>query len=101
ARMHGQEALMDCEPELPEIIGVAIKHGDMVIGLPKPNRHHHVIKYMVKGLGITPPVGCKSQGFYDAKGKYYGREEARQHTMNSGQCESPDHHRELFSEDLW
>ena len=46
------------------IIGVAIKHGDLVVGLPKPNRHHHVIKHLVKVLGINKPVGHKGQGFY-------------------------------------
>lgn len=83
------------------IIGVAIKHGDTVICLPKPNRHHHVIKYMVFDLWINGPVGHEGQGFYDAKGKYYDREEARKYAIEIGQCTNPEHPTELFSEDLW
>ena len=83
------------------IIGVAIKHGDMVIGLPKPNRHHDVIKYMVQVLGIDGPVGHEGQGFYDAKGRYLDRNFARLSAMRCGQCPYPEHPTELFSEDLW
>jgi hypothetical protein len=83
------------------IIGVAIKHGDMVIGLAKPNRHHHVIRYMVQELGINGPVGQQGQGFYDATGRYYNREEAREKATRLEQCQKPLHPTELFSEDLW
>jgi len=83
------------------IIGVAIKHGDMVIGLPKPNRHHNVIWHIVKDLGIKGPLGFEGQGFYDNQGKYYNREEAREYAIKTGQCVSPENPRELFSEDIW
>ena len=83
------------------IIGVAIKHGDLVVGLPKPNRHHHVIKHLVKVLGINKPVGHKGQSFYLADGTYINRQEARKLAIKSGQCSNPEHSTELFSEDLW
>jgi hypothetical protein len=83
------------------ILGVAVKHGDMVIGLPKPNRHHHVIWYIVGNLGIEGPTGHQGQGFYDNKGKYYNREDAREYVIKTGQCTITDHPTELFSEDLW
>ncbi len=86
------------------IIGVAIKHGDLVIALPRPNRHHSVINYMVHNLGITPPVGHQhedGQGFYLADGTYLNRRQARQYAIDHKQCENPIDSRELFSEDLW
>ena len=83
------------------IMGVAVKHGDMVIGLPKPNRHHHVIRHMVQVLGIDGPVGHEGQGFYDATGEYFDRVQARLVVVLSGQCRDFDHPTELFSEDLW
>lgn len=86
------------------IIGVAIKHKDLVICLPKPMRHHNVIRYMIHTLNITPPVGHDrpdGQGFYLESGRYLNREEARQVALDSGQCKNPDHSIELFSEDLW
>lgn len=87
------------------IIGVAIKHGDLVIGLPKPKRHHHVLRYMIDELGITPPVGHQhgneGQGFYLNDGTYLNRGQARWHALDNGQVEKTDHAYELFSEDLW
>ena len=89
--------------DVMRITGVAIKHGDLVICLPKPNRHHHVIKYMVKELGIIPPVGHSDgcQGFYLNDGTYLTRSEARALVVSTGQCLTPDHSVYLFSEDLW
>lgn len=86
------------------IIGVAIKHGDLVIALPRPNRHHSVINYMVHNLGITPPVGHQhedGQGFYLADGTYLNRRQARQYAIDHKQCIEPENPLELFSEDLW
>lgn len=86
------------------IIGVAIKHGDLVIALPRPNRHHDVIKHMINVLGIKPPVGHQykdGQGFYLTDGTYLNRRQARQYALDHKQCEKPDNPRELFSEDLW
>jgi pSer/pThr/pTyr-binding forkhead associated (FHA) protein len=87
------------------IIGVAIKHNDIMICLPQPNRHHHCIRYAVGVLGITnTPIGAKpfSQGFYTETGVYLNRQEAfiyaQQHNQISGDTY---HNRDLFSEDLW
>lgn len=86
------------------IIGVAIKHGDLVIALPRPNRHYHVIKHMVDVLRIEQPIGHQhedGQGFYLADGRYLNRRQARQYAIDHKQCLNPSHHRDLFSEDLW
>ncbi len=84
-----------------KIIGVTVSHGDLVIALPKPNRHYHVINHMVDVLGITPPIGHGDQGFYLSDGTYLNREAARDYALVIGQVETTDHDRELFSEDLW
>ena len=87
------------------IIGVAIKHGDMVIGLPKPYRHHNVIRHMVDELGITPPVGHQhrdeTQGFYLTDGTFLNRRQALKYALDHQQITEADHPTELFSEDVW
>lgn len=85
------------------IVGVAVKQGDLVIGLPKPNRHHNCIRYAVGILGLTPPIGAPAlnQGFYLADGTYLNREEAFEYAQKSGQIINPEAHKYLFSEDLW
>ncbi|MBE0438222.1 MAG: hypothetical protein IBX57_00450 [Gammaproteobacteria bacterium] len=84
-----------------EIIGVAVKHKDLVIALPKPNRHHDVILHLVDVLGVTPPVGHDGQGFYLEDGTYLDREEARIHALTTGQVKTTITGVDLFSEDLW
>ena len=81
--------------------GVAVKHGDMVVGLPEPNRHHDVIRYIVDVMGITPPIGHDGQGFYTEEGKYLTRTEAYEYALKSGirikgRCTGV-----LYSENLW
>ncbi|MCB0176525.1 MAG: hypothetical protein KDJ97_38860 [Anaerolineae bacterium] len=86
------------------IIGVAVKQGDLVICLPKPNRHHDCIRYAVEVLGLTPPIGvpAKNQGFYLADGKFLNREQAFKRVKETGQeLRNEDAKKYLFSEDLW
>lgn len=84
------------------IVGVAIiSDKNEVISLPMPNRHHHVIKYMVKDLGHkTPIVGL--QGFVTEDGIFLNRIEAKLVALNHNQL-LPNHHNgdELFSECVW
>lgn len=71
------------------IIGVAIKYGDLLIGLPKLNRYHHVIKYMLEVLCIHPPIGHQykdEQGFNLEDGAYLNRIPAHAYTQETGQC---------------
>ena len=88
-----------------EIIGVAIWwQGDLVLVLPCPKRHHHVIKYGEDVLGLTPPIGAPAdfQGFYTASGRYLNRKEALEHVKETGQpLRNPNAINYLFSEDLW
>ena len=81
------------------IEGVAIIELDKMYKFPKPKRHHHVIKMMVKKHGFRYVAG--EQGFYDENGNFLNREDARNHALECGQVETTDHDKELFSEDLW
>lgn len=81
------------------IVAAAIKQGGIVYSVPRPGRHHHVIKHMVD-CGIEPPI-FGEQGFLTEDGTFVDREEARRIAIEAGQVVNPDHPRELFSEDLW
>ncbi|MDH4609735.1 hypothetical protein [Pseudomonas sp. BN102] len=61
---------MSDETQPNHIIGVAVRQGDLVICLPKPNRHHDCIQYAVEVLGLKPPIGApaRDQGIYPADG---------------------------------
>ncbi len=83
------------------IKGVVIKHKDLVIALPKPNRHHDVIKYMVEVLGIEPPVGSDGQGFYLDDGTYLNRKEAMKYETKEKLLITTNIRSQLYSEDLW
>lgn len=85
------------------IIGVAVKEKDVMVCLPKPNRHHDCIRYAVEVLGIDPPFGCRAidQGFYLADGTYLQRAEALQYVKNKDQLTNKEAKCYLFSEDLW
>lgn len=83
-----------------EIFGVAIIYNDNMYCLPKPNRHHHVIR-MIGGIR-----GPDTQGFYDANGLFLDRKQAYIRAQETGQLNrdpSPLKYQgeELFSEDLW
>jgi hypothetical protein len=88
-----------------DIIGVAIKKGDLVICLPKPNRHHHVIQYMVADLGLDIPC-TGNQGFYLATGIFLHRDEAMAYVRKYRSKMSPLRNPSiggniLCSDDLW
>ena len=86
--------------ELFPIVGVAIKYNGTVYMLPKPNRHHHVIR-MIGGIR-----GADTQGFYDFRGDFLDRKQAYIRAIATGQLKrdpSPLKYQgdQLFSEDLW
>ena len=88
-----------------DIIGVAIKQGDLVIALKKPNRHHNVICHMVKEVGLDIPCSGQ-QGFYLVNGKFLYRDEAMAYVKKYKSQMAPIrnknlNHSLLFSEDLW
>lgn len=60
------------------ILGVAVIQKNVMICLPKPNRHHDCIRYAVDILGLTPPIASfpHEQGFYLEDGTYLERDVA-------------------------
>ena len=82
------------------IVGVAIKQGNTVYGLSKPNRHHDVIHHMAVNMKLPTPIKGE-QGFYDDEGEFLNRYEARDVAIKTGQIDKCRHKRKLFSNDLW
>lgn len=85
---------------LPQLVGVAIKFNGATITMPRPNRHHNVIR-AVGGLG-----GPDVQGFVDDRGNFLNRREAYQLAVRNDQINrrpGPQFYPgdELYSEDLW
>jgi len=78
------------------IIASAIKHEGIVF---TGKRHNEIIKYLVE-LGYKPPIPNSEQGFIDETGKFYYREESKEHAKKCGQI-NKDFGKVLTSEDLW
>lgn len=88
-----------------QIVGVAIKlSSGVVLSLPRPYRHHNILKGYYDSIGIPLLYECE-QGFLLSNGEFIGREAALELAQYSGQLiprtgnmyDGP----ELFSEDLW
>jgi len=87
------------------IIGVAVRHGDLVCALKSPARHNNVIHMMADNLKLRKPIGGRGmydQGFYLADGTFLDRIKALEHALKIGQVKQADIKRDfLSSEDLW
>lgn len=86
---------------LPQIVGVAIIYAGKTYSLPKPKRHHDVIRSIPGGV-----KGPDTQGFILDDGSFLGRTGAMQLARDNGQLKrssNPNHYQgnKLFSEDLW
>ena len=81
------------------IVGVAIKFKGKLYTLPRPNRHHNVIKMIVEET--HGPVHENEQGFVTDVGRFLTREEAVRYAIASGQLPTIFRRERLFSEDLW
>ena len=88
------------ERNLPYIRSIAIKdlNSNTVHSLPRPARHHDVIKWM-RDRGVK----CGEQGFTDNNGHFVDRETAFKIATKAGQILDLNNTRgqSLFSEDLW
>lgn len=86
---------------MAKIIAAAIKFKGMVW---PGDRHGHIIGYLAK-TGIATEADKpltdenSTQGFIDANGRFWDREDARDIAIAEDQIE-PDHGT-LYSEDLW
>ena len=81
-----------------KIVGVAFQKNDLLISLPSPNRHHHLLKVLADNE--INHIGFE-QGFLSDCGIFLSRSYARGLAMRNGQCPEPRHSKYLFSEDLW
>lgn len=94
-------AIYEQENRQPTIEAVAIKlECGVVMSLPRPARHHDIIREVgqtFEGKG-KPIVG--TQGFVLSDGAFVNRKQAVAVALRSGQLESTESS-ELFSEDLW
>lgn len=87
------------------IVGVAVRHNDKWYTLPKPKRHHDVIKLIFDQTGepvhADPDFG---QGFFDENGKIYNRKGALTHVKAINQpltARATCAGGRLYSEDVW
>lgn len=84
------------------ITHVAIINDGKIYSLPKPNRHHHLIKLIFEenGKGLTRG---QIQGFLDSDGNFVDRFEALKIALEAKQVlnEKDIRAERLFSEDLW
>lgn len=88
---------------IERITGVAfLMRSKMMLVLPAPNRHHHIIQASIPEDLPRKAVCCADQGFITSTGRYVTREEAVPIARAAGQLirkTSPED--KLFSEDLW
>jgi hypothetical protein len=94
--------LQDLNPAMTTIEHVAIMYEGKLWSLPRPNRHHNIIRVIAacNGVGIKGP---NVQGFLTDQGRFVDRKEALQIALAAGQVLNPDDVRgaRLYSEDLW
>jgi hypothetical protein len=86
------------------ITHVALRIGGTVYALPAPNRHHHVIRWLVDEKGFaTVEAHGDDQGFVDSLGNYLTRAQAYRVAQAAGQLrpDRPNWNDELYSENLW
>lgn len=81
-----------------ETIVAAALYIGYTVSMPPPARHHTLLNAIVNSIEMYGP---EQQGFLTSRGRYVSREEAKDIAFRSGQCKNPEHHTQLFSEDLW
>lgn len=82
-------------------MSAAIWHQGVVYSVPRPGRHHDVVRMMNEKHGLGPGA-LRHQGFVTSAGRFVDRKEANLIARAADQIKvktAPDHI--LFSEDLW
>ena len=74
-------------------------HDGTVYSVPRPGRHHDVIRLMVEKGRPTPISG--EQGFVLSDGRFARRKPAARIAITAGQIEKLKWPPLLYSEDLW
>lgn len=86
------------------IVASAIKHNGIIY---TGDRHCNIIKYMVHGLKLKPPIPMREQGFIDHQNNFMTRSFALDHAFECGQIKVKENGNfdiiggVLTSEDLW
>lgn len=85
------------------LTGVAIRFQGKIWTLPKPNRHHDVIRLIIAETGVTHvDVDHQwDQGFVDETGRYYHRKAAWVHAELNDQLIRKPTGNVFTSEDVW
>lgn len=82
------------------IVAAAVKEGEAVCSVPRPGRHHHVMRAMAAAGFPIPITG--QQGFLTSDGLFVNRFEARDIARAADQIiKKTGPADELFSEDVW
>lgn len=89
--------------DIPTIDTAAIELNGVIHTVPRPGRHHTIIRILVLEKGFPPPI-YGNQGFVLTDGRFVNRKEALKIALETKQttlekCHSPGIG--LFSEDLW
>lgn len=89
------------KPAQEEIFAASIKDSEgNPVSLPRPARHHDIIRAMVDNGHKTPITG--EQGFVTTRGRFVDRKEALEIATKAGQIiKKHGNPTILFSEDLW
>lgn len=85
------------------ITHVAIRFQGKVFSLPRPYRHHHIIRvicYLDSEVDSVDTHG-DDQGFLTDEGQYLTRAQAEEYARDFGQLTKPIIGGVLTSEDLW
>jgi len=83
----------------PTVVQAAILQDDKIYTLPRPNRHHNIIHYMIL-QGFKRPI-TGEQGFLLSDGTFADRYTAKIVAIEAKQKTKETKKQELFSEDLW
>jgi DNA repair protein RadA/Sms len=93
----------ESDDSVERVTEAAIKIGEHVYVMPRPARHHDVLKMLYQaGLNDEGPSHLNGQGFTTSRGRFVDREEAAQIARAASQLiREPTPANMLTSEDVW
>lgn len=89
---------MRIEGETIETAAILFK--GIIFTLPRPARHHDVMRLVWETYG-DEVIGSETQGFVTSTGRFVRREPAVRIAKKARQIEAPKFPPKLYSEDLW
>lgn len=101
-RVVREDFLRPMYPTRPPLTHVAMRFKGQTWSLPRPFRHHDIIRLIVELTGVdsVDTIG-DDQGFLDASGAYLTRTQAQVNAELNRQIKSGQRVVRLHSEDLW